>query len=99
NVAIEPSVLVGAEDAGSEMRIVHHPEGTSQVHPTENGAGVPTLTTGELLANHPQLQNVRLVKSDTDGYDVQLVPLLARTFIGSRPILFFEFDPQPTALA
>ena len=99
NVAIEPSVLVGPEDAGSSMRIVHHVEGTSQVRPADDGSGVQTLSTDELLANHPQLQNVRLVKTDTDGYDIQLVPPLARTFIGSRPILFFEFDPLPTALA
>jgi FkbM family methyltransferase len=99
NVAIEPSVLVGPEEAGMEMRIVHHPEGTSQVRASDDGSGVRTLTTDELLANHPQLQNVRLVKTDTDGYDVQLVPPLARTFIGSKPILFFEFDPLPTALA
>jgi len=99
DVAIEPSILVGPEAAGSSVSVVHHDVGTSQVQLTTDGTGLPTLTTDELLQRHPRLAEVRLVKTDTDGFDVMLVPALARTFLPSKPVIFFEFDPRPTALA
>ena len=39
----------------------------------------------ELLRRHPVLGDLRLLKTDTDGWDVMLVPALARSFAGSRP--------------
>jgi len=99
NVVVEPSVLVAPEAADLSLAIVHQDVGTSQVQQTTDGTGLPTITTDELLARHPQLADVRLIKSDTDGYDVMLVPALARTFLPSKPVVFFEFDPRPTVLA
>ena len=99
NVAIEPSVLLGpGEKSGSSFEVVHHHTGSSQVQETASG-GVPSITTGELLARHPELANVRLIKSDTDGYDVMLLPALLGTFEPSRPIVFFELELRCTALA
>lgn len=99
SVEVEPSILVAPEAAGVSLAIVHQDVGTSQVQQTTDGSGLPSITTDELLARHPRLADVRLVKSDTDGFDVMLVPALARTFLPSKPVLFFEFDPRPTALA
>lgn len=99
NVVVEPSVLVAPEAADVSLAIVHQDVGTSQVQQSADGTGLPTITTDELLVRFPELADVRLVKSDTDGYDVMLVPALARTFLPSKPVLFFEFDPRPTALA
>jgi hypothetical protein len=100
HVALEPSVLVGAGAADdATLAILHHDVGTSQVVRTTDGAGLPSISTDELLGRHPQLSDVRLIKSDTDGYEVMLVPELARTFRPSRPVIFFEFDPRPTAYA
>jgi len=97
HVAIEPSVLVGPDaDTSSTLAIVHESVGTSHVERVADGTGLPMITTTELLARHPRLADVRLVKSDTDGYDVMLVPALAEAFLASRPVLFFEFDPRPT---
>ena len=42
---------------------------------------------------------MRLVKSDTDGYDVTLVPAVAKTWADSKPVLFFEYDHELTRLA
>ena len=42
---------------------------------------------------------MRLVKTDTDGFDVGLLPALAAAFAGSRPVLFFEYDVRLTRLA
>jgi FkbM family methyltransferase len=100
NVALEPSVLLGPEATqGSTLAIRHESVGTGRVERTSAGTGLPSITTDQLLERHPQLSGVRLIKTDTDGYDVMLVPALARTFLPSRPVIFFEFDPRPTVLA
>jgi FkbM family methyltransferase len=100
NVAIEPSVLVGPDvDTSEGLALVHEDVGTSHVARVSDGSGLPMITTTELLEKYPRLADVRLVKSDTDGYDVMLVPALAEAFLPSRPVIFFEFDPRPTAEA
>jgi len=102
NVAIEPAVLLAPEtNEDAALAIVHETVGTSRVErgPSGPGPGLPTITTDALLDRYPQLSGVRLIKTDTDGYDVMLVPALAKTFLASRPVIFFEFDPRPTRLA
>jgi FkbM family methyltransferase len=97
NVEIEPAAVVGSEsDEG--LRIVHEAVGTSRVERSAQRDALLTISTDELLRRHPQLAGVRLVKSDTDGWEVMLMPHLARTFAASRPLLFLEFDPRLTAL-
>src|SRR5207253_2314962 len=70
----------------------------SQVQEKADGE-VASITTAELLERHPMLRDVRLIKSDTDGYDVMLLPALLDTFEPSRPIVFFELELRCTALA
>lgn len=48
----------------------------------------------ELRAQYPDFDRVRLVKSDTDGFDVDLVPAVARAWADSKPVLFFEYDDR-----
>ena len=98
NVEIEPSAIVGSR-AEKQLSIVRHAAGTSRLERATGEVGPPTITADELLQRHPQLANVRLVKSDTDGWDVMLMPHLAKAFAGSRPLMFFEFDLRLTALA
>ena len=100
NIAIEASVLLAADDpAVGPLTMVHHSIGTSQVERGGEGDQVDGITVEELRRRHPQLSGVRLVKTDTDGWDVMLVPEFAATFQGSRPVIFFEFDPRPTKVA
>lgn len=100
NIAVEPSVLLGPDaDLDAPLAIVHQAIGTSQVTRAEEGSGLPAITTDELLRRHPQLEKVRLIKTDTDGYDVMLVPHLVTTFAASHPVVFFEYDPRPTRIA
>jgi hypothetical protein len=39
---------------------------------------------------------MRLIKIDTDGFDVRLLPGLAKAYSDTKPVLFFEFDPLLT---
>ncbi len=40
-----------------------------------------------------------MVKSDTDGYDVELIPSIARAWSDSAPVMFFEYDPKLSRIA
>jgi FkbM family methyltransferase len=53
---------------------------------------LPPLSTNALRDLHPDFAQVRLIKSDTDGFDPVLVPAAAQTWHSSTPVLFFEFD-------
>lgn len=57
------------------------------------------VTAAELRAAHPDFDRVRVVKSDTDGYDVRLVPALAEAYADVTPVLFFEYDHGLSRLA
>jgi len=57
------------------------------------------VTPSELRAAHPAFDRVRLVKSDTDGHDVRLVPALAEAYADAAPVLFFEYDHGLSRLA
>lgn len=63
----------------------------------EAGAGgpdaLPALAMGALRKKHPAFDRLRLVKSDTDGFDPVLVVAAAETWSDASPVLFFEFDP------
>lgn len=99
NVAGDPRVEVeealltagrGSWDSSTPVRT----NGTTRFVQTEEGRGSrPPLPVAELRARHPEFAELRLVKSDTDGFDPVLVPAVAEAWRGSRPVLFFEFDP------
>lgn len=89
-VAIEAKLLSAASSdvAMAPVRI----GGTTRFEPGTSDFTAPTITTAELRERHPQLADLRLAKSDTDGYDVELIPAIARTWAHSRPVLFLEYD-------
>ncbi|HWU31852.1 MAG TPA: FkbM family methyltransferase [Marmoricola sp.] len=79
-------------------------DSTGARRPVRNNQGTTTFSAGDdantgspiqisaLPVAFKDFDKVRLIKSDTDGYDVVLVPELARTYAEQRPGLFFEFD-------
>jgi FkbM family methyltransferase len=54
---------------------------------------LPAVSAGELRARHPEFNQLRLIKCDTDGYDPVLVPAAASAWRDVGPVVFFEFDP------
>lgn len=63
------------------------------------GGAAAALTVADLRNRHPELPPIRLVKSDTEGYDTILVPALARAYADTRPLLFFEYYPELIRMA
>ncbi|GAB4012759.1 FkbM family methyltransferase [Nocardioides ultimimeridianus] len=96
-VVVEPSVLTvdDTQATFSTARI----GGTATLQQSTDGASLPTISVGELRRRHPDFADVRLVKSDTDGYDVTLVPAIAAEWAESKPVLFFEYDHRASTAA
>lgn len=90
-VTIEASLLEPGE-VDSVQKAPVRVGGTTRFEPGTSTETAPTVSTTELRRRHPDLDRLRLVKSDTDGYDVVLVPALARAWSESTPVLFFEYD-------
>lgn len=97
DVAVEPALLLPYADDVSMAPV--RAGGTTRFEPGQSQNTLPTVTTAELRTRHPDFDQVRLVKSDTDGYDVTLVPAVARTWADTRPVLFFEYHHDLTRLA
>ena len=51
----------------------------------------------EIILRHPRFASAKLVKSDTDGMDCQILAGAAEFLARERPALFFEYDPDLTA--
>ena len=92
-ITIEEALLVGDDDEGGSVTAVRQ-FGTTRFAPTAQADRTPgRLSVGELKERHPDFAQLRLVKSDTDGFDPELLPAVARAWQSSGPVLFFEFDP------
>ncbi len=59
---------------------------------------VQTVALDELLAEHPLEGRLKLVKSDTDGFEALILAAAVSTLAQHRPVLFFEYDPDLLAL-
>jgi FkbM family methyltransferase len=90
---IEEALLVGDADDREAMNPMRARGTTSFAQVPDGGGTVPTLPMGMLRAKHPDFDHLRLIKSDTDGFDHVLVPAAATAWKDDGPVLFFEFDP------
>lgn len=90
--------LLAVDDAAARTTAVRV-GGTTRFVEGEDPDAMPSIGPEALRASHPEFTDLRLVKSDTDGYDVALVPGVAEAWADSRPVLFFEYDPYLTRIA
>lgn len=96
-VVIEPSILT-VDDTPRRFTATRV-GGTATFAEDASGSTIPTVPVGELRSRHRRFDRLRLVKSDTDGHDVTLVPAVARVWADARPVLFFEYDHRASLAA
>ncbi|MCX6922961.1 MAG: FkbM family methyltransferase [Verrucomicrobia bacterium] len=66
--------------------------GTASVR---EGAGLPrSVRSVDSLIHANSIQNVDLIKIDTDGFELPILRGCERTLVEHRPALFFEFTPD-----
>ena len=90
--------LLAVEELGAATTAVRT-GGTTRFAEGGSGGAMPSIAPEQLREEHADFADLRLVKSDTDGYDVVLVPAVAEAWASSRPVLFFEYDPYLTRVA
>jgi len=90
--------LLAVDDSGGRTKAVRT-GGTTRFETGDDDDAMPSVSPAALRAEFPDFADLRLVKSDTDGYDVLLVPAVAEEWADAPPVLFFEYDPYLTRLA
>ncbi|MCW3014746.1 MAG: hypothetical protein JWO02_1838 [Solirubrobacterales bacterium] len=96
---IVEALLIGADGEWDGASPVREGGTTRFVQDTDQGGALPSVTIADLRAGNPEFDELRLVKSDTDGFDAILVPAIAATWRDVGPVLFFEWDPALTRRA
>lgn len=98
NVGDEPGVtiveaLLTPEEATAATTAVRV-GGTTRFEEGTVGDALTSISPAALRAGNPDFERLRLIKSDTDGYDVKLVPALVEAWADNptKPALFFEYD-------
>jgi FkbM family methyltransferase len=103
NVGNEPGVEVVeallTPDERAEATTAVRTGGTTRFTEGSSGDALGSISVADLRTQHPDFADLRLVKSDTDGYDVVLVPAVAEAWSDTRPVLFFEYDHFLSRLA
>ncbi len=94
--AIEEVLLTPNDDAWSSGATAVRKGGTTHFVASEDHEAMPMLSVGKLHEKYTDFDDLRLVKSDTDGWDTTLVPAIAREWADAGPVLHFEFDPGMT---
>lgn len=97
-VTVDGSLLIATEEPSVQMAPVRV-GGTTRFEPGQSTHTAPTVSTSDLRRRNPDFESLRLAKSDTDGYDVELMPAIATTWSDSRPVLFFEYDHHLSRVA
>jgi FkbM family methyltransferase len=93
---VEALLVVGdAPPAGTAIRT----GGTTRFAHGEVQDGLASISTDELRVANPDFARLRLAKSDTDGFDVTLIPAVAEVWSDEPPVLFFEYDHRLSRLA
>ena len=98
-ISIEEVLLLTQDSGRGGLAPVRHLGTTTFLESDGGDSTAPELSVDQLRSRHPDFGEVRLIKSDTDGFDAALVPAAAREWESSRPVLFFEFDPILTRQA
>jgi len=69
-------------------------QGTARLTPSDKKAGqTPARTLSDILADHPGFAAAKLLKVDTDGFDLRILHSNLDFLQNVHPILFFEYDP------
>jgi FkbM family methyltransferase len=95
-IAIEP-VLVAGEAGERPMALHTDPAGTARLFEATDGSRATFKTLDQVLRAHPRFGAPKLVKTDIDGFDFEVIRGARDLFAAIRPILFFEYAPIETA--
>lgn len=87
-------LFLGSAAASVALR-ANRRDGTSAfIRDDERGVVVEVSTARNLLERFPDFRSARLVKTDTDGYDYEIVESFLAAGLAHPCVFFFEHDPH-----
>ncbi len=87
--------FVGSGEAAIGVEQIHSHGGTASIQaPRDLGAGdtIPLKSLATLLQEYPHFQTVKLLKTDTDGFDFAIIAAAIEVIAQLQPVLYFEYD-------
>ncbi len=87
------NVFVGQQSAAIDAHLSSS-GGTARLVPGAPGAGhIQLERLSDILARHARFQDAKLLKIDTDGFDIPILESELDWLSKASPVLFFEYDP------
>lgn len=93
-IAIEPC-YVGDKPGVVPDQSIRHGRGTASIVGAADpgaAAGIPVRPIEDILVQHSAGSRIRLLKTDTDGYDFDILASAGDYLGRQRPVVFFEYD-------
>jgi FkbM family methyltransferase len=91
--------FIGPKNLNININKIHTHRGTASIakaidnnEKSENT--VKTKSLKEILEKHSDFSNFKLFKTDTDGYDFNIIQSSIEILEKNKPIIFFEYDPS-----
>jgi FkbM family methyltransferase len=96
NVEGDPDIEIAAafvgQATGKDSRVAKEMNGTMSLTSSATST-VDVRRLADILVDHPRFGDVRMLKSDTDGYEATILLSLVDFLAKKKPVLFFEYDP------
>lgn len=96
NIAGQPSVLAVRALVGRDGRLVgalKESRGTGRFV-RDDRESLQALSLSTIISDHPEFSGFKLLKIDTDGFDLEILMTEIKLLQRSKPVLFFEYDPS-----
>jgi FkbM family methyltransferase len=88
---ISLSVLCSSGNSKSNF-VVNEVNGTAQIVSSEQGETMEQMTVDEIIRMNPEFDDANILKIDTDGYDLRILPGAKELIKRNKPAVLFECD-------
>ena len=96
HIAIERA-FIGAEAGERPLALRTDPAGTAVLVEVSDGSRMHLKTLDQVLRDHPGFAASKLIKTDIDGFDFEVIRGALDLLKSRRPVLFFEYAPMETS--
>lgn len=94
NIVLEPS-FVGSEGQTADPALVDDAgRNASLIAASERGGSIRLRSLQNILRKHPAFAGAKLLKTDTEGFDFDILRSSLDFIRAARPVIFFEYDPH-----
>jgi FkbM family methyltransferase len=99
-VRLGPGVVIEASFVGPDGRAANLDladdlgRNASLVHAIDAQGPVKLRSLQSILTDHPEFGSAKLLKTDTEGFDFDIIRQSLEFIQRSKPVIFFEYDPH-----